>query len=127
MFLALAGCGSTPANQDMSVDLSVAMDLTGTTCNNDLNAPVSACGKPCDTGNSLGVGLFCKDAATCAGNSMAKICSSLVNPGNADDTYFCTFVCDPLAASPCGENATCNCRPGIGCGCTHNRCPVPNG
>ncbi len=93
--------------------------------------PLSRCGHPCDTGNSLGVGLYCTIAQNpCAGTSMAKICSALVNGAtpSADDAYFCTFVCDSTKPdSQCGENARCSCMPGLGCGCTNDRCVQPTG
>src|SRR4051812_19419821 len=96
--LLVLGCGSSGGGSDMSMmssDLSASSgDMTF--CNS-AGGPLSRCGKPCDTGNSLGVGQYCTNANNpCGSNSMAKICSALLNAGtpSADDTYFCTFQCD---------------------------------
>lgn len=125
----MGGCGDNPSGQDMSMDLSMSPADLGA-CNSDLGARTpSACGRPCDTGNSKGVGKFCTTGADCMGNGQATICSTVQNTGTADDTYFCTIasICDPAGdvAMQCGEDSACLCRTtpgGMLCGCVHARC-----
>jgi hypothetical protein len=85
---------------------------------------LSKCGRPGDTGNSVGVGTFCHSFTDCSGNSKAKLCTTIVNsitPSPAD-LYFCTMTCDPsMPDSQCGEGAYCLCGNGA-CGCVPNRC-----
>jgi hypothetical protein len=133
--VSIAGCGDDSSGKDMSAqhDLAVSMHGDMASCNADAGAPApSACGHPCDTGNSKGVGKFCKTSDDCKGNAQATICSSIMNSGSADDTYFCTIgnICDPTAANTCGEDAHCQCHDIGGsnlCGCVPDRCGLPQG
>jgi len=94
----------------------------------DAASVLSACGHPGDTGNSLGVGKYCKSLFDCTGHT--NICSALGNGStpNPNDTYFCTiYPCHVDAgAGECGEAATCVCGNsqgmGGGCACTPNSC-----
>jgi hypothetical protein len=102
-------------------------DEAGVTVPPDMTMILSSCGQPGDTGNSKGVGKFCRLISECEGDT--NICSSLGNgqTPSADDTYFCTiYPCQQDAgADVCGENATCVCGTGggnTGCACTPNRC-----
>jgi hypothetical protein len=115
--LVAGGCGSgTPAgSQDMAMMMSGSGDM----------AIYSLCGHPGDTGNSKGVGKYCPDNPTCAGQP-AAVCSTLM-PVPQGPVYFCTLPCDPNAAtSPCGENATCTCLGSStsACGCVPDTCRV---
>jgi hypothetical protein len=95
---------------------------TGTTM--DMSSPPSCCGKPGDTGNSLGVGKYCTDptGVECRANSMAKVCSSLGDTPQRHTT-FCTMQCDPNATGFCGENAACTYSTvNKAYGCTPNAC-----
>jgi hypothetical protein len=91
----------------------------------DMAAPNSLCGHPGDKGNSLGVGQYCLVIADCTGK--AALCSTL---GGNTNTYFCTLTCTlgndgGVAATNCGENATCVCGSssgGSGCACYPNSC-----
>lgn len=87
----------------------------------DLAPFPSVCGKPGDTGNSLGVGKFCQTLDDCSGNSKAKICPIVFAPDSM--AYFCTLTCTPTdgGANTCGENASCQCQGGQ-CACTPDRC-----
>ena len=81
----------------------------------------SHCGKPGDTGNSKGVGKYCKGIVDCFGNKDAQLCAVAGDP----KATFCTKLCnngDGVAV--CGEAATCVCDPGGGgqCGCTPSSC-----
>jgi hypothetical protein len=129
MCTATAACSSNSAS---GADASTAGEDAGAA---DSCAPIeSGCGQPCDTGNSLGVGLFCTGFTQCNQTQQAHLCSSLNNsPGNLP-TYFCTFRCQALdAATPegggfptsCGENAECTCDNTGNCGCTPSRCLGP--
>jgi hypothetical protein len=128
--MVVSGCGSSSGGQDMSTgnqDLTASSGSDLTMC---AAGALSRCGHPCDVGNTLGVGQYCKTGTDCSGNSMAKICSSLLNGAtpSADDTYFCTFQCDPgMPDSQCGPNAKCSCMAGAGCGCTPDRCVQSTG
>ena len=125
LLVMLAGCGGSggggndmAAPQDMAKPASTDMAL------------LSACGHPGDTGNSLGVGKFCKSIGDCTGPGlMTNICSALGNGStpSASDTYFCTiYPCHPDGGTnECGENASCVCggsSGGSGCACTPDSC-----
>jgi hypothetical protein len=114
-------------------DSSGSTTTTGGTTGNkpmDMAGPLSQCGHPGDTGNTKGVGKFCKTLMDCTG--MANICSSLGNGStpSASDTYFCTiYPCTPPdggTVTDCGPGATCICATGSGgqggCACTPNSC-----
>jgi hypothetical protein len=124
--LALCGCDDDGSSTDAApaADASVNTDQGGV-CNSDLGAQPSACGRPCDTGNSLGVGKFCLDkkipSDDCKENSKATLCSSIQNGGGPNDSYVCTFPCT-AGQTDCGENAHCECNGGPLCGCIPNRC-----
>ena len=85
----------------------------------------SACGQPCDQGNSLGIGRFCYGIVDCAGTQVPTLCATL---GDSTE-HFCTARCNPPDASPeasvflasCGDNATCQCQGGQ-CGCFPSSC-----
>ena len=93
----------------------------------------SACGQPCDKGNSLGVGVYCTGIEQCTSTPKAHLCSSLGNSMGEPPTFFCTFMCAPPDAggadaeggsslpTDCGEGATCTCGGNL-CGCTPNSC-----
>jgi hypothetical protein len=92
----------------------------------DMTVFMSACGKPGDPGNSLGVGKFCtvgEFIAQCGMNKRATACTNIA----VNDEFFCTMVCDGTdggAPDQCGENAHCACDPkGRGCGCYPDYCP----
>src|ERR1700689_2417542 len=51
----------------------------------------SACGQPCDKGNSLGVGQYCSGISDCSNTKQAHLCSSLGNSAGSAATFFCTF------------------------------------
>jgi len=92
-------------------------------CNSDLGSEPSACGHPCDVGNSLGVGKYCKTSNDCANNGSAVICSSILNAqGDPMNTFFCTLPMTCDNTTDCGSAATCQTVPGKGSGCTPNRC-----
>jgi hypothetical protein len=118
----LAGC---PQEEGEQLDMAMPPP--------DQSVLLSQCGKPGDTGNSLGVGKFCTSTDDCGGPGLrTNICSSLGNGPNPspDDTYFCTiYPCKADAgADACGENATCTCGSsggGSGCACTPNYCLTP--
>jgi hypothetical protein len=88
-------------------------------------APIdSACGQPCQEGNSLGIGKFCNTIDDCKGSQIPTLCATLGDPNE----HFCTAMCAPPDASDdagfpqsCGENATCQCQGGQ-CGCFPNSC-----
>jgi len=84
----------------------------------------SACGQPCQAGNSLGIGRFCNNIHDCEGTQLPTLCATLGDPTE----HFCTAMCSPPDAGPdaaftenCGENATCQCQGGQ-CGCFPNSC-----
>ena len=124
--LLFAACGdNSQTGQDASVDLRASTgDLAS--CS---GGPLSACGHPCDTGNSLGIGQYCTNDGPSCGSGL--ICSAIVNGStpSPDDTYFCTRPCNPSNSNDCGENVSCQCMGGQ-CGCTPNKClgtPVDGG
>jgi hypothetical protein len=103
--LLVAGCGGDNTTT-VTRDLSIVHDMA------------SICGHPGDTGNSLGVGKYCKTLGDCTSNTKATLCSIL----GSDNSYFCTFVCTGSdLGSECGENATCQCQGGQ-CGCFPDAC-----
>jgi hypothetical protein len=110
----VAGCGGTSPPPPVA-DMTLVLDLTFT----------SNCGRPGDTGNSLGVGSFCEKSSDCSKNSKALLCTTLGDSEN----FFCTFPCSRTGTpDQCGENARCACTGG-GCGCFPTRCdgPQPDG
>lgn len=83
----------------------------------------SACGEPCDPGNSLGIGKFCNTISDCHGSAIPTVCATLGDPHE----HFCTALCSPPDASDdsgfpkdCGEGASCQCQGQ--CGCFPNAC-----
>ena len=108
---------------------STAGDMATAGATGDM-ALLSACGHPGDTGNSFGVGKFCKSISDCSGNGLkTNICSALGNGStpSASDTYFCTiYPCQADGGtSQCGDNASCVCGSGggqSGCACTPDSC-----
>src|SRR5579885_2461981 len=55
-------------------------------------APIdSACGQPCDQGNSLGIGRFCNGITDCVGTKVPTLCATLGDPAE----HFCTATCNP--------------------------------
>ncbi|MFO0580442.1 MAG: hypothetical protein U1A78_41245 [Polyangia bacterium] len=108
------GCSSTPDNP---VEADMAMDLASAVCQPDPGYK-SDCGKPCDKGNSVGIGRFCATLNDCSDNGRAVLCSILGDP----NTHFCTFTCKKMGPpDQCGEGATCVCS-GAACGCTPTAC-----
>jgi len=105
VFLFLVGCSGGGSDKP-AVDASTA------------DAFESACGKPGDMGNELGIGKFCATLSDCS-NPMAPLCSVL----GSKDTHFCTKTCkstDP--AGVCGTSAECTCNANNQCGCTPSAC-----
>lgn len=119
------GCPAPQTEKDGGADLSaVTADMAACVPQPDFK---SDCGKPCDKGNSLGVGKFCSSALgrECQDNKGATLCSQL----GSQDTFFCTFICQKNGpANQCGEGAECTCSGGS-CGCTPSLClgPAPDG
>ncbi|HEX6836140.1 MAG TPA: hypothetical protein VF334_06180, partial [Polyangia bacterium] len=112
--------------------MAVTADMAKGGTSTDM-ALLSACGHPGDTGNSIGVGKFCKSLADCSGPGLkTNICSALGNGStpSPSDTYFCTvYPCHPVDGgvdtAECGENADCVCggsMGGSGCACTPASC-----
>jgi hypothetical protein len=84
----------------------------------------SACGQPCEPGNSLGIGRFCNNVSDCQGTKIPTVCATLGVPTE----HFCTAICVPPDSgndagfpTDCGENASCQCQGGQ-CGCFPNAC-----
>jgi hypothetical protein len=84
----------------------------------------SACGQPCDPGNSLGIGRYCNNFKDCDGTQVPTLCATLGDPTE----HFCTNTCQAPDAgaeagglASCGENATCQCQGGQ-CGCYPSYC-----
>jgi hypothetical protein len=110
-----AGCSSSSDKSSGSSDAG----------NVDECEPIdSACGQPCQAGNSLGIGRFCNNIHDCEGTSIPTLCATLGDPNE----HFCTAMCAAPDASDdagfpkdCGENATCQCQGGQ-CGCFPNSC-----
>lgn len=127
LVLAFAACSDNSSSSDMAVAADMAKGAS-----TDM-ALLSACGHPGDTGNSIGVGKFCKSIADCSGPGLkTNICSALGNGStpSPSDTYFCTvYPCHPVDGgvdtAECGENADCVCggsSGGSGCACTPTSC-----
>jgi len=127
--LAMAGAAFGCSNSNSASGDAGASDAGAVDC-----AKIdSACGQPCDMGNSLGVGQFCMDISDCKG-PQARLCSSLGNTPGQTPTYFCTFECMLMDASvpeggtmlpkECGEDAHCQCQKGSAsrCACVANSC-----
>jgi hypothetical protein len=75
---------------------SAAADLTFFSC----------CGQPGDTGNSKGVGRFCKKSSPDCSGTGAVFCSAEAAPQKR--AYFCTVPCSGATdTTTCGENASC--------------------
>lgn len=132
--VACSSSSSSSGSPDAAADTGSVVD----SC-----APVdSACGQPCDPGNSLGVGHYCKNIQDCFSLPKAHLCSVLGGSGN---TFFCTFRCSippeggtagdggtsgddggPLPfPTDCGSGASCTCDNMGNCGCTPNVCLTP--
>lgn len=105
--LLLAACGGS--SSPTSADAATA------------DAFVSACGKPGDLGNEMGVGKFCTSLSDCAGSLTAPLCSSLGDK----ETHFCTHTCSATAACDCGTGAERTCNANNQCGCTPTVCLGP--
>lgn len=128
--VALSLCGLGACNNGGTGDMA---DMSVGPVQDLLPAPLSACGKPGDKGNSIGVGKFCTQISDCTTEgAKTTLCSSLGNGSmpSANDTYFCTiFPCkQDGGADFCGDNATCVCGSGggmTGCACTPNTCLDP--
>ena len=143
--LVVAGCGGGGGGNDMgsggsggtgggggSAGSGGSGGGGGTSSGADM-ALLSSCGHPGDTGNSIGVGKFCKTIGDCSGPGLkTNICSALGNGStpSASDSYFCTiYPCHPSDMGPdtaeCGDNADCVCGSGMGgsgCACTPTSC-----
>lgn len=123
--LFVAGCGGGSGANDGGADLAAGPDLAMCKPDPTFN---SECGKPCDRGNSLGVGRFCNVISDCkddADTFMAYLCATIGDK----DQHFCLMGC--TVNSPpgfCGENARCACK-GNQCGCFPTACdgPPPDG
>ena len=78
----------------------------------------SLCGRPGESGNSLGVGRFCEELSDCRNNGSAGLCTAVADP----QRFFCTKVCaGDGGAGECGEGAACACQPGA-CACVPKPC-----
>jgi hypothetical protein len=64
-------------------------------------APGDLCARPCDLGNSRGVGKYCTTAKDCEGNQSAVFCAGSLEPTKP----FCTKPCTDDAS--CGPEAKC--------------------
>jgi hypothetical protein len=127
--LLLVACGDNAMNNP---DLAMMLDMAAPP-GADL-AFASACGRPGDTGNSIGVGKFCTGGvpdSTCPTN----VCSHSTRM----DTYFCTTLCS-CGANPtegmvctdatCKEASVCQCTKvgmSVVCGCVPASCAMPQG
>jgi hypothetical protein len=129
LLFAVAGCGGGGSSNDMGTTTGGGDMAKSST---DM-ALLSSCGHPGDTGNSIGVGKFCKSIADCSGAGLkTNICSALGNGStpSPSDSYFCTvYPCHPvdggMDTAECGENADCVCggsSGGSGCACTPTSC-----
>ncbi|MCS6913600.1 MAG: hypothetical protein RMK29_09730 [Myxococcales bacterium] len=115
---------SLSCNNPAPADTDMAMSMPDLSSSSGDMVIQSCCGRPGDTGNSLGVGKYCQGIADCQNNMRATICSSLGNTAMRK-TFFCTFLCDPRLdmGNPCGEGAQCECDSGgAGCACTPTAC-----
>lgn len=104
--IGLATCGGTT---EPAVDMSVPADMTFFSC----------CGKPGDTGNSKGVGKYCKVQADC---NSGTLCAYVFQPQK--QSYFCLVTCSGASdTTTCGENATCTQDSSTGAyGCVPSAC-----
>jgi hypothetical protein len=117
--LAVSAACSSSSSKGSSAG-SDAGDMADTVCE-----PIdSACGQPCQAGNSLGIGRFCNHISDCQGTKLPTLCATL----GAPNEHFCTAMCSPADAGDeagfpqnCGENATCQCQ-GTQCGCFPTAC-----
>lgn len=64
-------------------------------------APGDLCIRPCDTGNSRGVGKYCTTTKDCEGNQSAVFCAATADPTSP----FCTKPCTDDTS--CGPEAKC--------------------
>jgi hypothetical protein len=115
LLVAACGAGGGGGNNSRPSDMTAtAPDMM---CKPDPTFK-SDCGKPCDVGNSLGVGHFCQNQSDCLDTPVNTFCTQLGDPNN----FFCTRSCkmgDP--PSQCGENTRCACQGGQ-CGCFPTAC-----
>jgi hypothetical protein len=123
--LLVIGCGDTSNPADMAAPPDMTM------------APpdmVALCGKPGDTGNSVGIGKYCTTNGTeCMGNKMATVCSAAFFAGTNFCTLAGTCTCPAgmlscAAPANCAENTLCQCSTtgmtaGL-CGCTPAACKL---
>lgn len=93
--LALFAVSCNDSNTGNSPDLSTTGDLSFFSC----------CGKEGDTGNSMGVGKFCRSDNDCT--SGAPLCAIVYQAQKR--SYFCTNTCDApdMGTRGCGTGATC--------------------
>lgn len=115
----LLGCSEPETKQDASPASSVA-DMEADSDQGNDHGMASCCGRPGDTGNSVGVGKYCATIQDCLRNTKAKICTTVFMPQYAFCTTLCDSTRDPLPQ--CGEGATCECLSGEGCGCVPSSC-----
>jgi hypothetical protein len=109
-FLVGAACSSGGSSTPDNPDASTA------------DAYESACGKPGDMGNELGIGTFCASLSDCSMTQSAPLCSSLGDR----TTHFCTRTCQSTGpATQCGTGAECTCNANNQCGCTPSSCLAP--
>jgi hypothetical protein len=120
----LAACTLVGAGMAVGCSSSSSKNVTDGGGGDECEPIDSACGQPCQAGNSLGIGRFCNTLHDCDGTKIPTLCATL----GAPDEHFCTASCDPADAGPdaelttnCGENATCQCQGGQ-CGCFPNSC-----
>lgn len=83
-----------------------------------VDALVSTCGHPGDTGNELGIGKFCTSFGDCSTTAMAPLCSIIGD----STTHFCTKTCTMGSTDQCGTATMCVCNGGGQCGCTPTAC-----
>lgn len=105
--MGLTACGGS---SDPAADMSVSVvDMTFFSC----------CGKPGDTGNSKGVGKYCKVQADC---NSGTLCAYVFQPQK--QSYFCLITCNSESdTTTCGENSTCTKDSNTGAyGCVPNSC-----
>jgi hypothetical protein len=125
-FLAVAAVAVAAGAVALGVGCSPSSS-NGTSTDAGACTPIdSACGQPCDPGNSLGIGRFCNQIMDCQGTKVPTLCATLGDPSE----HFCTARCTPADAgadaasgflTDCGENATCACQNGE-CGCYPTTC-----
>lgn len=93
-------------------------DAAGRAADAAVDADMSKCGHPGDTGNELGIGKFCASFSDCSTTQKAPLCSSLGDK----DTHFCTTTCTKGSTTDCGTGAECTCNDNNQCGCTPSAC-----